>query len=130
MFLGGMGGPAEGQPDYPEGDEARMKRVENKLDQIAAKQGQPEQGKPDYYDNYQDNTGQPAAIERDFYQFNPTEGPNYGTAEPTGSEKKQQIEDTAKTREAIEEVRDKIEEISDEKKEYAEAEENIFDIAA
>lgn len=109
MFLGGMGGegfsPECGKPDYPESKKVdeRLKEISEKLDNI------PEQGKADYFESRQAQTGLPGSPERDLHFMNKKVGAEYGGPYPTGEEQKNANRAEIKTAKLLEDVRDRIE---------------------
>lgn len=125
MFLGGIGigSPEPGRGDVPEHD--KLARIEKKLDRLA----QPEPGQGDVA-HAEINAAGGAEITKDFGQFNPVKGGEYGSSKPTGDQEKQMIEDTAANREALQDIRDQIAKMPGGKEDHAKAGENIFDIAA
>lgn len=144
MFLGGMGGPGSPEPgmdDAPKTEEQRLKEMQSTLNEVAAKQSAPPQpGQADYPTQEAADSGGPADPNKDFWFLNRTEGEEYGSSDPTGSQKKEGIEAqirtaeaTEKTQEAIEHVREDIAQIKDSKGEHAEADkgflENLQDAA-
>lgn len=108
MFLG----MSPGAPEPGIGDEGQLKRIEKKVDRLADVSS----GKADYAKREaNDSPVFGADPYNDIGALNRTEGEEYGSADPTGREKKQQIEDTAKiaesskkTEEALADVREQI----------------------